>query len=113
MPSSFQTDPQLRTAVDDLQGQRRRSNTALWIFLLTWIGGFVLVSLIGDFNPWGWVWVASFIVLGLVNMAAQMRALTQMCPRCNSPLTEEHGWWRTLPPACPRCGLVIEQSTRP
>ena len=66
------------------------------IFLLTWLGGFLVVSLLANVEPWGWVWMAGFIVTGLLHMAAQMRAFMQMCPRCNSPLTEEHGWWRRL-----------------
>ena len=104
MSPSVHTDSEFRVAVANLQRQRRHARIAVWMLVLVM---FAIVIFLGQ---WMWLWLPVGVVLALVNGALQIRAFTQMCPRCNSPLTEEHGWWRILPPACPSCQLAIEQS---
>jgi hypothetical protein len=112
MSPSLQAEPDYLARVTALDRQRRRARSTQRIFLVVWLGGFLALAFFGVTEFWSWVWMAAFAVAGVAHMVAQMRALMQICPRCNSPLTEEHGWWRRLPPACPACGLAIDQSAQ-
>ena len=94
---------EIRWRVAYLRRQRRRARWASWIGLPVMLIAFAaLAPRIG-----GWIFLPLAPVVLLLQYV-QLRAYTQMCPRCNQPLTVTRwGVYRTVPPSCPVCGLQI------